>query len=140
MKTKLEQNFIDWLDPNELPFNHRYFNFSYGKMPYIDEGKGETVVFVHGTPTWSFLYSNYIKFLSTKYRCLAIDHLDFGLSDKPKDFIDTSEAHAKNFTKWIEALRLEKFTLIFHDFGEPNAKIVEFIVDILYRKKGLELP
>ena len=121
MKANAKHSFIDWLDPNEYPFEHRYFNSPHGKMHYIDEGEGEPIVFVHGTPTWSFLYRNYIKFLSTKYRCLAIDHLGFGLSDKPKDFIGNSEAHSKNFSRWIDTLKLKRFTLVVHDFGGPIA-------------------
>jgi pimeloyl-ACP methyl ester carboxylesterase len=121
MKTNHEQSYIDWLDLNEYPFEQRYFDSRHGKIHYIDEGKGESIVFVHGTPTWSFLYRNYVKSLSSKYRCLAIDHLGFGLSDKPKDFIGTPEAHAKNFSRWVDALKLEKFTLVVHDFGGPIA-------------------
>ena len=121
MKTNPKQNNIDWINKEEYPFEHKYFDSPHGKMHYIDEGEGESIVFVHGTPTWSFLYRNYVKFLSGKYRCLAIDHLGFGLSDKPKDFIGTPEAHAKNFSRWVDALKLEKFTLVVHDFGGPIA-------------------
>ena len=121
MKANNKKNYTGWLDPNEYPFKHRYFDSPDGKIHYIDEGKGDPIVFVHGTPTWSFLYRNYVKSLSSKYRCLAIDHLGFGLSDKPKDFIGTPETHATNFSRWVEALKLEKFTLVVHDFGGPIA-------------------
>jgi pimeloyl-ACP methyl ester carboxylesterase len=121
LNQEFKQGYMNWLDLNEYPFEHKYFHSAHGKIHYIDEGEGESIVFVHGTPTWSFLYRNYIKSLSSKYRCLAIDHLGFGLSDKPNDFAGTPEAHAKNFSSWVNALKLEKFTLVVHDFGGPIA-------------------
>lgn len=117
----VNQDLISWLYTDEYPFNHCFFETSNGTVHYIDEGNGEAIVFVHGTPTWSFLYRNYIKSLSTEYRCIAIDHLGFGLSDKPKDFIGTPQAHAQIFSNWIDFLKLDKFTLIVHDFGGPIA-------------------
>ncbi|WP_416864778.1 MAG: alpha/beta fold hydrolase [Imperialibacter sp.] len=108
-----------WLDTSQYPFQSNYFATTYGKMHYIDEGEGETLLFVHGTPTWSFLYRNYIKTLSKQYRCIAIDHLGFGLSDKPKNFVGTPQEHAKNLSKLIAHLNLKYITLIVHDFGGP---------------------
>jgi len=109
----------EWLDTSEYPFQSNYLTTDYGKMHYIDEGKGETLLFVHGTPTWSFLYRNYIKTLSQQYRCTAIDHLGFGLSDKSKNFTGTPQAHASNLTHLIEHLNLKDITLVVHDFGGP---------------------
>ena len=72
-----------WLDQKEYPFNSNYFNVNGHQMHYIDEGQGETILFIHGTPSWSFDFRNVIKSLSKNYRCIAIDHVGFGLSDKP---------------------------------------------------------
>lgn len=88
-------------------------------MHYVDEGEGEPIVFVHGTPTWSFLWRQQIKPLSRKHRCIAPDHLGFGLSAKPVDFAYTPEAHADNLEQLIEHLQLKDITLVVHDFGGP---------------------
>ena len=109
----------DWLDTYEHPFAANYFETQYGKMHYIDEGRGEIILFVHGTPTWSFLYRNYIKTLSKTHRCLAIDHLGFGLSDKPSDFYGSPQLHSQNLTAFISHLELKDVTLVVHDFGGP---------------------
>ena len=69
-----------WLDTNLYPFENKYINLEAGKMHYIDEGKGKTILFVHGTPAWSFLFRDYVSSLSKKYRCIAVDHIGFGLS------------------------------------------------------------
>ncbi len=101
------------------PFESKYLQLDAGKMHYIDEGVGDILLFVHGTPTWSFLYRDFIKAFSATHRCIAIDHIGFGLSDKPTDFVGTPEAHAANLSKFIQQLELENITLVVHDFGGP---------------------
>ena len=88
-------------------------------MHYVDEGSGDAIVFVHGTPTWSFVWRQQIKSLSRNYRCIAPDHLGFGLSDKPANFPYTPAAHADNLEALIEHLQLRNITLVVHDFGGP---------------------
>ena len=112
-------NAQNWLDTTEYPFRSNYLETKHGKIHYIDEGQGDIILFVHGTPTWSFLYRNYVKELSKTHRCIAIDHLGFGLSDKPTDFNGTPVALSKNLELLIDSLQLEKFTLVVHDFGGP---------------------
>ncbi len=109
----------DWVDRSLYPFDSYSIELDAGRMHYLDEGQGEVLLFVHGTPTWSFLYREFIQDLSKDYRCIAIDHLGFGLSDKPADFSGTPEAHSKNLSAFIQALRLEDITLVVHDFGGP---------------------
>jgi haloalkane dehalogenase len=107
----------NWLDSSLYPFESKYIQLEKGNMHYVDEGKGEIILFVHGTPTWSFLYRDFIKALSSKYRCIAIDHLGFGLSEKPKSFTGTPQSHAKNLSEFIQNMDLHNITLVVHDFG-----------------------
>jgi len=109
----------NWLDTQLYPFKTKSFNLPKGQINYIDEGEGEVILFVHGTPAWSFLYRDFIKRLSSNNRCIALDHLGFGLSDKPKDFDGTPQSHAANLTALIEHLDLKNITLVVHDFGGP---------------------
>ena len=108
-----------WLDRILYPFAHHMLQTEAGQMHYVDEGKGESIVFVHGTPTWSFVWRQQIKSLSREFRCVAPDHLGFGLSDKPADFSYTPEAHADNLELLITHLQLKNITLVVHDFGGP---------------------
>ena len=112
-------NSPQWLDRILYPFAHHTLQLQSGQMHYVDEGNGEPIVFVHGTPTWSFVWRQQIKPLSRNYRCIAPDHLGFGLSDKPTNFSYTPEAHAQNLEQLIEHLGLKKITLVVHDFGGP---------------------
>lgn len=88
-------------------------------MHYIDEGEGEPIVMVHGNPTWSFLYRHLIKGLSGNYRCIAPDHIGFGLSDKPAAWSYYPEDHAKHLRTLIETLNLKDITLVVQDWGGP---------------------
>ena len=48
----------NWLNTNEYPFKHHYFKVNDTTMHYVDEGEGEVLLFVHGTPSWSFEFRN----------------------------------------------------------------------------------
>lgn len=88
-------------------------------MSYLDEGSGPPLVFVHGTPTWSFEYRHLIKALAPRFRCLAPDHLGFGLSERPAGASYDPASHAARLRAWVEALGLREFSLVVHDFGGP---------------------
>ncbi|HEU4322432.1 MAG TPA: alpha/beta fold hydrolase [Roseiflexaceae bacterium] len=107
------------IDRTEYPFESRFLPLTAGRMHYVDEGQGRPVVLVHGTPTWSFLYRHLIAGLSQTHRCIAPDHLGFGLSDRPADGDESPAAHARNLAELIERLDLRDVTLVVHDFGGP---------------------
>lgn len=109
----------DWIDRTEYPFDSHYFQVPAGRMHYIDEGSGPPVVMVHGNPTWSFLYRHLVKQLRPDYRCIAMDHLGFGLSDKPEDWTYLPEDHGANLTRMIQGLNLKGITLVVQDWGGP---------------------
>jgi pimeloyl-ACP methyl ester carboxylesterase len=92
-----------------------------GDIHYADEGRGEPVLFSHGTPTWSFEWRHLIRALSATHRCIAPDHLGFGLSERPRDASYTPGAHAERFAQLVDALELDSLTLVVHDYGGPIA-------------------
>ena len=112
-------NNSNWIDREEYPFESQHFQAPAGSLHYVDEGNGPPVIMVHGNPTWSFLYRKLIKRLRSDYRCIAMDHLGFGLSDKPKDWSYLPKDHAANLTALIEGLGLKDITLIVQDWGGP---------------------
>jgi pimeloyl-ACP methyl ester carboxylesterase len=109
----------NWLDTKEYPFQSNYFEINGQKLHYIDEGKGDTLLFVHGTPSWSFDFRNSIRALKNQYRCVAIDHIGFGLSDKPEVYNYATKNHSETLEKFVLEKKLENITLIVHDFGGP---------------------
>jgi haloalkane dehalogenase len=108
-----------WLNRAEYPFESHYFQTAAGRLHYVDEGSGSPIVMVHGNPTWSYLYRHLIKELRPEYRCVAVDHLGFGLSDKPQNWNYLPENHAANLTALIDSLGLKNITLMVQDWGGP---------------------
>ena len=109
----------DWIDRDLYPFAPHVMQLEAGRMHYVDEGQGTPVLFVHGTPTWSFMYRDLIRRLAPHQRCVAPDNLGFGLSDKPEGADYTPEDHARNLHTFVERLGLNEITLVVHDYGGP---------------------
>ena len=110
---------MNWLDKQMYPFESHFVDVPDGRMHYVDEGSGDVILMVHGTPTWSFLYRHFIRELKQDYRVIAPDHLGSGLSEKPDGYSYRPEDQARNLQAFIEALNLQNFTLMVHDFGGP---------------------
>jgi len=108
-----------WPDTGEYPFKARYFETGGARLHYIDEGEGESLLFVHGTPSWSFDFRHVIRELRNAYRCIAVDHIGFGRSDKPRDYDYSVQNHSATLEKFILDKDLRGLTLVLHDFGGP---------------------
>jgi haloalkane dehalogenase len=90
------------------------------RMHYVDEGDGEPVVFLHGEPTWAFLYRKVIPSLTPAARCIAPDYFGFGRSDKPTDPAWYSyDRHVASIARLAEELDLKGVTLVVQDWGGP---------------------
>ena len=106
----------------EYPWPGRYLNLTTDeghqlRMHYLDEGKGEPLLMVHGNPTWSFYWRKLVEGLGDNYRCIVPDHIGCGLSDKPRDWSYRLSDHIDNLSYLIEALDLHDVTLVVHDWG-----------------------
>lgn len=100
------------------PYNSNYMIDDTGlRQHFIDEGKGEAIVMVHGNPTWSFFYRKLIDDLKNDYRVIVPDHIGCGLSDKPQDYPYTLSQHIHNLKQLISTLDLKDVTLVVHDWG-----------------------
>lgn len=119
MKNEQTKNRWPWLNKTEYPFKANFLKLQMGQMHYVDEGKGDPIVFVHGNPGWSFEYRKQIKALSTTNRCIAPDHIGFGLSDKPYEWDYLPKNHAANFEVLMDSLKLTNITLVVADWGGP---------------------
>ncbi len=86
------------------------------KMAYIDEGEGDPILFVHGTPMSSYLWRNIMPHLENQGRVIAPDLIGMGKSDKPAldyTFVD----QYKYFDGFIKEMGLKNVTLVVHDWG-----------------------
>lgn len=101
----------------DFPFTEHYVQFQDLEMHYVDEGEGETILAIHGQPSWSYLYRKFIPVLKD-YRFIAPDLIGFGKSDKiigPKNY--SFELHLQSLVNLIEQLELKDITLIVQDWG-----------------------
>jgi haloalkane dehalogenase len=111
---------IDFVPDQTLyPFESRWFDSSAGQVHYIDEGAGPPILFCHGSPTWSFLYRHIVRGLRDRYRCIAVDHLGFGLSERPASFGYRIAEHAAVLGELIDHLHLDGYVLMGQDWGGP---------------------
>lgn len=96
-----------------------YIEYEGIRMHYVDEGEGdETILALHGDPTWSYLYRKFIPVLSPKYRFIAPDMIGFGKSDKLTNRKDYSfQLHYEALEHFIRTLKLNNITLVVQDWG-----------------------
>ena len=112
----------DWVSDDMYPFENRFYAAESGhSMHFVDEGEGAPVVFVHGNPTWSFEYRHVIRELRSEFRCVAPDHIDFGLSSRSSRREDHHpESHAQRLAALLDQLDLRDVTLFLNDRGVPT--------------------
>ncbi len=89
------------------------------RMHYLDEGKGEPIVMLHGNPTWSYYYRRLVPLFSSRYRVIVPDHIGCGRSDKPARYPYVLDQHVLNVEALLDHLKLSKFNLLVHDWGGP---------------------
>jgi haloalkane dehalogenase len=105
----------------EFPFKPRYREYDGLRLAHLDEGDGQPVVFLHGEPTWSFLWRKVIPPVrDAGARCIAPDLPGFGRSDKPIE-IDwySYDRHTEAVATLFEELDLRDATVVVHDWGGP---------------------
>ena len=111
----------------DFPFAPHYRDIPSGdgselRLHYLDEGPAdapETVLCMHGEPSWCFLYRHMIPVLTgAGHRVIAPDLIGFGRSDKPTPRTEYTYArHVEWMTAWLNALDLHDVTLMCQDWG-----------------------
>jgi haloalkane dehalogenase len=102
-------------------FAPRYREAGGLRLAHVDEGDGAPVVFLHGEPTWSYLWRKVIPPVrDAGYRCIAPDYAGFGRSDKPTDLGWYSyDRHVELMSTLLEELDVRDATAVVHDWGGP---------------------
>jgi haloalkane dehalogenase len=105
----------------DFPFAAHYRELDGLRLAHVDEGEGAPVIFVHGEPTWSFLWRKVIAPVrDAGYRCIAPDLAGFGRSDKPTDVGWYSyDRHTAMTASLLEDLDVRGATIVVHDWGGP---------------------
>ncbi len=103
-----------------FPYAPNYLTINNARVHYIAEGNpnGETILCLHGEPSWSYLYRKFIPILAPHYQVFAMDFIGFGRSDKYTDINDyTFSMHYHTLQQFIEQKNLTDITLVVQDWG-----------------------
>lgn len=105
----------------DFPFESAYRSFEGIRLAHLDIGEGSPVLFMHGEPTWSFLWRRVIPPVrEAGYRCIAPDLPGFGRSDKPVEIgWYTYDRHTASVLALVDELDLRDATVVVHDWGGP---------------------
>ena len=99
----------------------RFIEVDGRRMAYVEMGEGSPIVFQHGNPTSSYLWRNVMPMLAHRGRCVALDLIGMGDSDKLIDPGPGSYTYAEQrqyFDKALVALGVgDDVVLIVHDWG-----------------------
>ncbi len=86
-------------------------------MSYVDVGRGDPIVFLHGNPTSSYVWRNIIPWVVGLGRCLAPDLIGMGRSGKSPSKAYRFVDQARYLDAWFAALDLRNVMLVVHDWG-----------------------
>lgn len=102
------------------PFKSNYLAIDGLQYHYLDEGRGETMVMLHGNPTWSFFYRRLVLAFRKRYRVIVPDHIGCGLSEKPDltEYDFSLSRRINDLDSFIKKVAPSgPITLIVHDWG-----------------------
>jgi len=99
----------------------KFINVNGRQMAYVEMGSGDPIIFQHGNPTSSYLWRNIMPALAEVGRCIAVDLIGMGDSDKLDDPGPDSYRYVEHrdylFAAWEQLGLSEKVTLVIHDWG-----------------------
>lgn len=108
------------VDRGLFPYESHYVPLADGgRVHYIDEGEGPTLLLLHGNPTWSFLYRGLVDELKDRFRLVAPDYPGFGLSKAGDGYSFTPSEHAQAVDELIRQLDLQDVVIMMQDWGGP---------------------
>ena len=106
---------------NSITLKKQKISISNKNIAYTESGSGDPIIFLHGNPTSSYLWRNITPHLESQGRCICIDLIGMGDSDKldnPDENSYQFEEHYHYVNAAIESLTNgENTTFVIHDWG-----------------------
>lgn len=87
---------------------------------YHDLGSGRPVVFVHGSGPGVSAYANWrlaLPVISQKRRCLALDMVGFGFTERPDNFVYSMDNWIAHLIGFLDALNVGQCDIVGNSFG-----------------------
>ena len=103
------------------PYAKKFVEVHGKRMAYVEAGAGDPIVFQHGNPTSSYLWRNVIPLLAEQGRCIAVDLIGMGDSDKLDNPGPDSYRYVEHrdylFAAWDKLGIHDRVTFVVHDWG-----------------------
>ena len=104
-----------------MTWDKKYIDVLGKQIAYVEMGEGDPIIFQHGNPTSSYLWRNILPQLKSLGRCIAMDLIGMGDSEKLEDkgnMTYSYDTHKKYFDGFLDAIGVESnATLVIHDWG-----------------------
>ena len=104
-----------------MTWDKKYIDVLGKQIAYVEMGEGDPIIFQHGNPTSSYLWRNILPQLKSLGRCIAMDLIGMGDSEKLDDkgnMTYSYDTHKKYFDGFLDAIGVESnVTLVVHDWG-----------------------
>ncbi|MDG1912740.1 MAG: alpha/beta hydrolase [Flavobacteriaceae bacterium] len=97
-----------------------WFSFKNAKIHYIEEGKGETLVLIHGFPTSSWDFAWVFPELAKNYHCICSDLIGLGSSSTSNHYISIVD-QAEAIEALLASKGIKQAHIFAHDLGDTVA-------------------
>lgn len=95
------------------------------RLAYRDRGAGEPVVFLHGTPSHSFIWRDIVPEVERAgYRVVLFDLLGYGRSERPLAHDTSVDGQVRVLEDLLRHLGIDRFSLVAHDIGGAVAQLL----------------
>lgn len=107
---------------SQISENHTYVDGH--KIAFREQGEGSPVILIHGIPTNSLMWRSVMPKLATRHRVIALDLLNYGQSEKPKNADVSINAQSRMIVKFMNALGVRRADVVAHDIGGGIAQLI----------------
>ena len=102
----------------QTKWHHRYAEVNGVKLHYVEQGKGELMLFLHGFPEFWYEWKDLIPEFARDHHAVACDLRGYNLSDKPPAVDQYGvPVIVEDIRALAEKLKARKFVLVGHDWG-----------------------
>jgi haloalkane dehalogenase len=107
----------------EFELNRQFVTTTQGRIAYIEQGRGEALLLLHGFPLNSFQWRGVVPRLSAHRRCLAPDFLALGYTEVPEGQSVTPDAQVAMLAQFLDKLSISAVDIIANDSGGAIAQL-----------------
>ena len=109
---------------NMIEAEKKFVALDAARVAYREKGEGKPVLFVHGIPTFSFLWRGVMNTVGRRFRCLAPDLMGLGDTEVSLDRDYSMPAQADMVFRFMKKLELPPSAVVAHDQGGACAQIL----------------